>query len=283
MKPPCSDELRRLPKPKLSLAAGGICVQCTVPNVIPQPTLEEQRALIASVAKVRLRRFRSAVGGGDRAAVELYLLDAQIASHLHATVRLVEIALREHLHRALTTTYGEHWFRERRDLFDEAVLDQLDEALAKVGDRAPAGKVVAQLMLGTWVALLGRGGKRANGTKATYVVDLWGQAIQRSLGTADRPEVHRLALRLNWARNRINHCEPVVFGFPQPGLGDPGIQIRRSPRLILEDARQLTRWLDSDLAGWLRRWGEIDRLLAHDLVTQALDHVETDPAVELQR
>ncbi|MFF8347980.1 hypothetical protein ACF049_19055 [Cellulosimicrobium funkei] len=277
-------ELRRLPEPILSLTAGGIWHQCTVLQVIPQPSLEEQRALVASLATVRLRRFRSSVGGAERAAVELYLLDAQVASHLHATLRFVEIALRESIHRALSGTYGDRWFQSRRDLFDESFCDDIDDAVAKVGDRAPAGKVVAQLMLGTWVDLLGRGDRKPDGTKATYAADLWQAALEPALPTTStRPKVHRLALRLNWARNRINHCEPVIFGFPQPGIGQGGVQVRRTPHLILEDARELVEHLDPALAAWLRRWREIDTLLSDPLVAKALDHVATDAAVNLQR
>lgn len=139
------------------------------------------------------------------------------------------------------------WFVEQTHLLDEDVSGQVDTALRKVGRNAPDGKVVAQLMLGTWVALLGRGGSRADGTRARYVADLWGSAISAAFPASSRGDVHRLAMRLNWARNRINHCEPVVFGFPQPGLGRPGVQVRRSPVRVLEDARILTTLVDARL------------------------------------
>lgn len=252
-------------------------------SVIPQPTLDEQRMLVRSLAPVRLRRFRSAVGGAERAAVDLYLLDAQIASHLHATVRFVEVALREYLHRALGTVFGERWFETQRGLFDEDLLEQIDEAIAKVGVRAPAGKVVAQLMLGTWVSLLGRGGRKPDGTKASLATTIWDPALQQAFPARTRKEVHRLAMRLNWARNLINHCEPVVFGFPQPGMGGEGMQVRRSPALILADARELTRYLDHDLSDWLGRWNEVDALVRDARASVALDHMDLDPQVELER
>jgi hypothetical protein len=250
---------------------------------MPLPTLDEQRVLISSLAPVRFRRFRSAVGGADRAATELYLLDAQIASHLHATVRFVEIALRERIHRALTAAFGERWFDTQRELFDEDVLEQLDDALERVGTRAPAGKVVAQLMLGTWVSLLGRGDRKPDGTKASYSTTLWDPALQPAFPTRTRRDVHRLALRLNWARNRINHCEPVVFGFPQPGMGEPGVQVRRSPHLILQDARDLTGYLDENLGEWLNRWSEIDTLVRDPRAAVALAYVASEADVVLEQ
>jgi len=215
--------------------------------------------------------------------MELYLLDAQIASHMHAMVRFVEISLREHIHRALAAALGERWFDARRELFDEDVLAQVDEALEKVGARAPAGKVVAQLMLGMWVSLLSRGGRKPDGTKPAYTATLWEPALQRAFLSRTRRDVHRLALRLNWARNRINHCEPVVFGFPQPGLGEAGLQVRRSPRLILQDARDLTSFLDDELGGWLSRWTEIDVLVNDPRAAAALEYVASEANVVLER
>jgi hypothetical protein len=251
--------------------------------VIPAPTLEEQRTLIRSLAPERLRRFRAAVGGGDRAAIGLYIIDAQLASHMHATLRFVEVALRERLHRALKASFGERWFVAERDLFDKAVLVQLDDALVRVGEKAPAGKVIAQLMLGTWVSLLGRGDHKPDGTRASYSADIWAPSLQAAFPGRSRVEVHRLARRLNWARNRINHCEPVVFGFPQPGTGQGRIQVRSAPGLLVEDARKLIGFLDGDLAGWLHRWTEIDLLVHDPLALAALDHVQTDPWVDLVR
>lgn len=283
MKPPCSENYGGFRNPYTANRLGEYAHKCTVPIVIAQPTRAEQQALIRSLARVRLRRFRAAVGGADRAAVELYLLDAQVASHLHATVRLVEIALREHIHRALTAEFGPRWFDTHTQLFDEVFMAGLSEAKAKVGDAAPDGKIVAQLMLGTWVSLLGRGDRKADGSRARYARDLWEPAVQFAFTETTRSEANRLALRLNWARNRINHCEPVIFGFPQPGQGTRGMQVRRSPQLVLEDGRNLTRRLDPDLGSWLDRWSEIDELLAQPLVERALDLVDRDPSVLLER
>jgi hypothetical protein len=251
--------------------------------MIPLPDLDEQKALIQSIAPVRLRRFRSATGGADRAAVELYVVDAQLSSHLHASLRLVEITLREHLHRALTAKFGERWFELQRDVFDEETRGQIDDAIRKVGPKAPAGKVVAQLMLGTWVNLLGRGAHKPDGEKAQYVRDLWEPALEAYFPSGTRKQIHGLAHGLNSARNRINHCEPVVFGFPQPGMGEGGIQIRRAPRLILSDMRTLLGYMHPRLQGWTTRWAEVDELLGHELIEPALDVVDRDPKVDLRR
>lgn len=191
--------------------------------------------------------------------------------------------MRERVHRALSASFDEHWYVTRRELFDVDLTEKIDEALEKVGEKAPPGKVVAQLMLGTWVSLLGKGDRKRDGTKARFDRSFWAPALQHTFNTADRKALHRSAMSLNWARNRINHCEPVVFGFPQPGLGTAGVQLRRAPRLVLEDARSLVGHLDVDLKQWMRRWSEIDTLLMDPLMEAALDHIEREQSVELQR
>ena len=174
-------------------------------RMIPPPTLHEQKSLIESLAPVRLRRFRAATSG-DRAAVRLYLLDSEISSHMHATVRVIEVALREHLHRALTAAFDERWFVSQRGLFDEDLAEKIDSVLAEVGEKAPAGKVVAQLMFGSWASLLGRGGSKADGTSARYVQTIWDPVLSDAFDGVTRKELRRAAMSLNWARNRSVEC-----------------------------------------------------------------------------
>jgi len=150
---------------------------------MPQLTPVEQAALIESLARQRLRRFRAATNG-ERDAIALYLLDAELAANLHAAVRFAEVALRE---------------------------------------------------------------------------------------------------RINWARNRISHCEPVVFGLPMPGLGTGRIRVRRSPALMFADVRTLLQLTTSDFAGWLDRWDVTHTLCGHNLVQRALDHIALDRTIRLER
>jgi hypothetical protein len=219
-------------------------------------------SVLASVSVDRLRRFRQAVPNGQHSAVvALYTLDFELASAFHASIRAVEILLRETIHRALTATFGLRWFDSPSFLqtLDEAALKAISQAKkdAMEGSRVPAaGTVVAKIMLGTWVQLLARGprGIKEDG--------LWIPALSsvfqadRSTTPLTRIDVHGLALRLRWARNRVNHCEPVVFGFPLVGQMTRAQALRRlTPQQMLDDLRRLAFMMDPAVGCWLSSWG----------------------------
>lgn len=237
--------------------------------------------MIRRLAKQRLRRFRAA-SSGERAAMSLYMFDFELAAHLHASVRLAEVVLREGIHRALSAHYGDDWFEVRHDLLDASGRRAFERAATASGVRAPPGKVVANVMLGTWVNLLGAGENREDGSSVSYSSVLWEPAL-RSAFPLPRREIARIAQRVNWARNRISHCEPVVFGFPMPGLGDGTAQVRRSPGLILNDVRVLVSTVAPGLGLWMDRWDETEELLTSPLLKDALDFIARDPGVTLER
>jgi hypothetical protein len=91
-----------------------------------------------------------------------------------------------------------------------------------------------------------------------------------------RAEVYALAQRLVWARNRVFHCEPVVFGFPLPGFRTADGRARRAtPHQILDDVRGLTGMMSQVAGDWLASWTRIDQLLADPLVDAALTYMDT--------
>ncbi|MDR3106799.1 MAG: hypothetical protein LBU05_01170 [Bifidobacteriaceae bacterium] len=177
---------------------------------------------MATIPPERLRRFQDAAPAGRNIAViDMYLLDSQLAGEFYSLFRVTEVLLRETIHQAMSQTAGTpYWFSRSqvRQSLDTRVLDSLDLArrAARVRRGTPApGSVVAQVMLGTWLQLLARG---ATGQQETLVwAPALSQAFQADLPTQPhtRAEAYALAQRLVWARNRVFHCEPVVFGFPR--------------------------------------------------------------------
>lgn len=239
--------------------------------VFTPPTLPQQRAFIASMAPERLAPYRRAVGGSDRRAVELYLLDAELASQFHAALRAVEVLMRQRMHEELSSTFGGDWYRSLFDALDMRTRRRIEEAWRSVGRTAPDGKVVAQLMMGTWSGLLDRGGvTSAPGSPsvmADYETLLWHPALVRvftdrgrAAGISRRSDASRLVRSVGWARNRVNHCESVMFGIPQPGQGSDE-QLRKTPERVLEDILVLARHLDSEVAQWIEGWPTPRRLI----------------------
>lgn len=244
------------------------------------------QSLISSLSNVRLAKFWAVFGGRDRDAIELYIIDTELVSALHAVVRTVEVALREAMHKGLADVYGYRWFDTQATHLDRRTLSMISEAKAKSGPRPAPGKVVAQLMLGTWTSLLDRGGSLVQGGRVDYENHLWSPALQGVFGAdglaPTRAEIHSLTQSINWARNRINHCEPVVFGFPQRGhSGTSRVQDRHSPARVLDDMRTLMGYMNGPLKSWLSSWNNVNDLVAHPKVELALAYAKTMPRVRI--
>jgi len=258
--------------------------------LVPAPDPALAPVILASLARERLRQFRRAVpSGNNRAVLDLYVLDSELASRFHAVFRVVEVTLRETMHRALAAVFGPRWFSEPafRSALDLRTLTAVDDAARAGCPRGvipPAGAVVAQLMFGTWVQVLAPGARRCQETA------IWQPALAPAFQHAvvpgqarGRAEVFELAQRVNWARNRVNHCESVVFGFPLPGQITANRQRRRAtPHQVLDDARALVTAMNDQVAAWLDAWDELDALLADAQVARALAFKDRDPGISLE-
>jgi hypothetical protein len=217
--------------------------------------------------------------------LKLYLLDAQLASSFHALFRLVEILLRETMHRALTKCFGEQWFQTEdfRLAVDQRVLRTVEQSVSAVHVKSSGsqiGQVVSRIMLGTWVQLL------AEGIDGKQDATIWQLALKPFFchdASLDRSDVFRFAQRVNWARNRVNHCEPVVFGFPLPGQKTASGQTRRlTPLQVLNDTRKLVSTINPHVAAWVNTWNDLDGLANDPLVAAALAFKARDRNVSFE-
>lgn len=203
--------------------------------------------------------------------------------------RVVEVLLRETMHLALSAGFGVRWFDTPafRSALDTRALTAVDGAVqaARPGKGTPpVGAVVAQLMLGTWVQILAPGVRRLQ--ERLIWQPVLASAFQHATTSSQvrtRAQVFELAQRLNWARNRVNHCEPVVFGFPLPGqINTTGQRRRATPQQILDDIRTLAAAMNGSVATWLDAWVELDQLLADTRVAAALALKARDPGISLE-
>ena len=268
-----------------------------------QPTPAQRAAIVRHTSAKRLRQYRQVFAGRDAQALELYVLDAKVASLLHAQLRQAEVTLREEFSRALTSSYGADWYRllpaaskqrtpaglgnTSRDMVAKAATSlQLEAGWYGPGNprnikqKPPwlsPDKVVAELMLGFWTSLLQTPGDADHATtiwQSGGVSTAFNRHVVDGLATWSQHDAMRVCQRLTWARNRVNHCESVMFGFPQKGIRDRGRQLRLPPNMILEDCRRLVGRFDPDLEGWMRASATVDRLLADPLAIAAWSEVE---------
>ena len=147
--------------------------------------------------------------------------------------------------------------------------------------------MVAEITLGTWVKFLAKGpGNR-------HETGIWAPTLSSSFQAGleppaerSRADVYLLAQRFLWARNRVNHCEPVVFGFPLQGQMTANRKRRRlTPHQLLDDVRDLAAAMDTSVGSWVASWGDIDILLTDPLIADTLAFMDRQPwlAVEGRR
>ncbi|MFE2728145.1 hypothetical protein [Kitasatospora sp. NPDC059327] len=212
----------------------------------------------------------------------LYLWNIQVTGACAETVALAEVVLRNAMNDQLTAAFGPLWY-SKAELFDDRTARDIRSAwtgitmpkdpatgtpVEKTVRNVPAGKVVANTMLGCWVNLLDRGGTRGEGPmlkRVDYDSTLWRKALYKAFphGNGKRATVHESASRMRAPRNRAAHHEPLIDGVPLPGQGLRGGGIRR---LTLAEAHQevldLVGYIDQDVADWLAKASRVPRLLA---------------------
>jgi len=220
-------------------------------------------ALTQAISPDRLGTYLNAASGDQTRALDLYVWDRDVAVAVLADIAIVEVALRNALNDALTTTHGPDWYTQDIGL-DERCRNQLAQAWERLGkhQRTP-GRVVARLTLGFWVNLLDAGGligRPPQRWKADYET-LWRSGLSSAFrgGSTEaaktgerftRSWTHSLALTVQAVRNRAAHHEPLLTGIPLPGQRQALVS-----RISVTDGqdtyRRLLRMIDRDLEAWL--------------------------------
>jgi hypothetical protein len=165
--------------------------------------------------------------------VELYRWNCVLSMAIFDDIATVEVAVRSAIAHQLYQGLGQQWYRDATQVFDEnahrginkawkdANLTQLDRQ--GVDADVLHGKLVASLMFGFWVKLLGRGGFVGGGVQRVrkiYDSTLWQPYLCHAfpqVGQFDRQKVETAAHQVQWVRNRIAHHEHIIWGTPIPG------------------------------------------------------------------
>jgi hypothetical protein len=174
--------------------------------------------LRAAASDVRLQSYRES-DQGDVDTVVHYLWNVRLSEALYPILAIFEVTLRNQVHNALAQRYGmETWFdktgvlRERER--DE--VEQAKEALRRNDKPVDANRIVAQMNLGFWCALL----------QDTYEDRFWepdGGALLEAVvpyapeGSRSRNDLWEVCNRARVLRNRVAHYRPV---YNQPDLAE---------------------------------------------------------------
>lgn len=233
-------------------------------------------ALRKAISADRIGTYKAAAARMSCDELELYVWDRDVASAVLADIAIVEVALRNALHDALTSAHAPDWFTQDLGLDNRSrsALTQAWNRLKK--DKRTPGRIVARLMLGFWVGLLDAGGYYGTDPqafKADYE-QLFRSVLHRAFpgGPAEarrlkqrfsREWLHELATITQDLRNRAAHHEPLVNGFPLNGQRDKhGLVTRCTVQQGFDAYLLLTRTIDRDLAAWLAANSRVPSLLA---------------------
>ncbi|WP_048895733.1 hypothetical protein [Mycolicibacterium conceptionense] len=240
--------------------------------------------LDSCISAQRLGPYMSEAFNDGDTARELYLWNIELCSALYTDIALIEVALRNAMHAALSERYGERWY-VHGPLLDKRTIDQLSESWKRIPktlrhdpkkNAAVHGRLIANCMFGFWTGLLDQGGAtgiEAPRDQADYD-EIWTSKILRrafkglraearkSNGTASREWVYARVKEVHALRNRISHHEPLVNGFPLPGQMDENqTPLRLTAEQGHEACMRLARMLDIHLADWLATNSRVPALL----------------------
>ncbi len=166
--------------------------------------------LRASASDVRLQSYRES-DQGDVDTVVHYLWNLRLSEALYPILAIFEVTLRNQIHNALTERYGtEEWF-DRKGVLHERERDEIEqskEALRRDDKPVDANRIVAQMNLGFWCALL----------QDSYEDRFWepdGGALLKAVfpyapdGSRSRNELWKACNSARVLRNRVAHYRPV--------------------------------------------------------------------------
>ncbi len=164
--------------------------------------------ILRRLSRPRLDPYLRACGDNLAAAVRLYLWNIRVGSAYFESLHLLEIGVRNAIHDVLTCRNGLHtnpatpWYRDDMLRLQPPTRQRIKQAIEQATrDGVPEipGKVVAELTLGFWTALLA----------VSYNRSLWQPYLRHAFreGTR-RQQLHHDLVELTRLRNRIAHHEP---------------------------------------------------------------------------
>lgn len=248
--------------------------------MLTQLTTLQTQALASSLARDKFAPYRRVFGGDTKQASQLFLLDCALAGAFQELLRIIELTMRESMHRELTNAYGHQW------MFTKEILDNhgqatIAKAVRRAGPKARPGKIIAEISMGGWVAMLQQGGLLTDTEHRfiDYSKTLWGPALCKAFanGSPEQVEVAKIGQRLRHLRNRVAHHESLVFGITQTGMQIGNLKVKQRPESAYRDICAIASFMNTDLAAWLSACKDVELILEHPLMDKAQRFSENIP------
>lgn len=160
-----------------------------------------------SISEERLSVYR-ADGADDKTAIARYIYNIELCKSLYPLINIFEVTLRNSIDSALQTFFkNPDW--NNTILLQQTEILMINDALLKIkrqGKKYSHGRLVAELTLGFWVALMGRKYNNQGFQFAIIKKCLHGcPANQKSSGA-----IQKNLSEIRFLRNRIAHHERIA-------------------------------------------------------------------------
>ncbi len=199
----------------------------------------------------RFARYLDWAAGDRIRALELYALNTRISEALYTPLQMLEVALRNRIHAAMTEARHERWFHDEGFLAIENQRHQLAKAtedITREGKAPTSGQLVAALTFSFWTSML----------SPTYE-DLWQTTLHRIARREDGKGLRRKDLSgpltpIRNLRNRVAHHEPILqWNLP-----------KHYANIV-----QITGWLSPAAAAWCRAQSRFEAVCPAERISLA--------------
>jgi len=197
---------------------------------------------------------------GDRdTAVRLYSLNARLSESFQTPLHMLEVALRNRIHRVMSDGFGEAWFdlpEYQTNPHQPLMLAKARDDLLSARKIVTPGAMVAGLTFGFWTAMLGKE------YEALWQTSLHKVASRPNGKGLRRKDFTRPLGPIRLLRNRIAHHEPILYW-----------NLRKHHAAIFE----LTGWLSPVAAEWCLDHSRFDEVYPPDgiVLMEAIPEPET--------
>lgn len=234
--------------------------------------------LDGGIAKEKLRQYLAASKNNSDFASEMFHLDGEVAAAFLEPIRLIELVLREAIHRRVSDLYGSKWMLDPT-IIDGRSIEKVTHSIGRIENLTSSDKIVSDLNLGFWAGLFQKGGPGAldPNMHVKHSATLWNPALSKIFkgGHPSRRTAATLILRISYLRNRIAHHEPILFGITQPGSRINNRQIKQEPINVFQDLTALGNFLDPELGKLLKVRFRVAELLTKEVSQKAIDHAKS--------